>query len=81
MPMFQYKAVSSAGEIKEGVLEGATHAGVIAHLQSTGLIPIRAAEVTAGGGLTATGTSTSSATKSTSSATTSTRNPWNTFGI
>lgn len=49
MPMFQYKAVSSAGEIKEGVLEGATHASVIAHLQSTGLIPIRAAEVTAGG--------------------------------
>jgi general secretion pathway protein F len=49
MPMFQYKAVSSAGEIKEGVLEGATHSGVIAHLQSLGLIPIRAAEVTADG--------------------------------
>ena len=45
MPMFQYKAVSSAGEMKEGVMEGATHAGVIAHLQSTGLIPIRATEV------------------------------------
>lgn len=45
MPMFQYKAVSSAGEVKEGVLEGATQAGVIAHLQSLGLIPIRAAEV------------------------------------
>ena len=49
MPMFQYKAVSPAGEIKEGVLEGATHSGVIAHLQSLGLIPIRAAEVTAEG--------------------------------
>ena len=49
MPMFQYKAVSPAGEIKEGILEGATHSGVIAHLQSLGLIPIRAAEVTAGG--------------------------------
>ena len=49
MPMFQYKAVSSAGEIKEGVLEGATHSAVIAHLQSLGLIPIRAAEVTAAG--------------------------------
>ncbi|MBL8525342.1 MAG: type II secretion system F family protein [Betaproteobacteria bacterium] len=61
MPMFQYKAVSSAGEIKEGVLEGATHAGVIAHLQSTGLIPIRAAEVTAGGVASA-GTSVSSST-------------------
>lgn len=49
MPMFQYKAVSHAGELKEGVLEGATHSGVIAHLQSLGLIPIRAAEVTAEG--------------------------------
>ena len=49
MPMFQYKAVSSAGEIKEGVLEGATHSAVIAHLQSLGLIPIRAAEVTVAG--------------------------------
>ena len=43
MPMFQYKAVSPAGEVKEGVLEGATHSGVIVHLQSLGLIPIRAA--------------------------------------
>ncbi len=49
MPMFQYKAVSPAGEVKEGVVEGATHSGVIAHLQSLGLIPIRAAEVSAGG--------------------------------
>jgi general secretion pathway protein F len=49
MPMFQYKAVSPAGEVKEGVLEGATHSGVIAHLQSLGLIPIRAAEVTEAG--------------------------------
>ncbi|MEQ1519203.1 MAG: type II secretion system F family protein, partial [Usitatibacteraceae bacterium] len=49
MPMFQYKAVSSAGEMKEGVMEGSSHAGVIAHLQSTGLIPIRATEVGAGG--------------------------------
>lgn len=63
MPMFQYKAVSSAGEIKEGVLEGATQAGVIAHLQSTGLIPIRAAEVTAGGAV-STGASASSTTAS-----------------
>ena len=49
MPTFQYKAVSSAGEIKEGVMEGASHAGVIAHLQSTGLIPIRATEVNQAG--------------------------------
>jgi general secretion pathway protein F len=47
--MFQYKAVSPAGEVKEGVLEGATHGNVIAHLQSLGLIPIRAAEVGATG--------------------------------
>ena len=43
--MYQYKAVSSAGELREGVMEGTSHAGVIAHLQSTGLIPIRATEV------------------------------------
>jgi general secretion pathway protein F len=49
MPMFQYKAVSSAGEMKEGVMEGASHAGVIAHLQSTGLIPIRATEMNVAG--------------------------------
>ena len=57
MPMYQYKAVSPSGEIKEGVVEGATQAGVIAHLQSTGLIPIRAAEVLAGGIATTPGTS------------------------
>ena len=45
MTMYQYKAVSSAGEMREGVMEGTSHAGVIAHLQSTGLIPIRATEV------------------------------------
>ena len=45
MTMYQYKAVSSAGELREGVMEGTSHAGVIAHLQSTGLIPIRATEV------------------------------------
>ncbi len=49
MPMFQYKAVSPGGEIKEGLLEGASHSGVISHLQSLGLIPIRAAEVTQAG--------------------------------
>ena len=45
MPIFQYKAVSADGDIKEGVLEGASQSGVVAHLQSLGLIPIRAAEV------------------------------------
>ena len=47
--MFQYKAVSAAGETQEGVLEGATQAAVIAHLQSTGLIPIRVSEVNQAG--------------------------------
>ena len=45
MPMFQYKAVSATGEMQEGVMEGASHASVITHLQSTGLIPIRAIEM------------------------------------
>ncbi len=49
MPLFQYKAVSADGDIKEGVLEGATQSGVIAHLQSLGLIPIRASEVDVAG--------------------------------
>jgi general secretion pathway protein F len=49
MSMFQYKAVSAAGEVKEGIVEGATQAAVIAHLQSLGLIPIRASEVSVEG--------------------------------
>jgi general secretion pathway protein F len=50
MPLFQYKAVSPGGEVQEGVLEGATQAGVIEHLRATGLIPIRANEVVTGQG-------------------------------
>jgi general secretion pathway protein F len=45
MALFQYKAVSPGGEVQEGVLEGASQSGVIEHLRSTGLIPIRAAEI------------------------------------
>jgi general secretion pathway protein F len=45
MPLFQYKAVSSAGEIQEGVLDSPSQSGVMEHLKSLGLIPIRAAEV------------------------------------
>ena len=65
MPMFQYKAVSPAGEMQEGVMEGTTHAGVIAHLQSTGLIPIRATEMNLAGtsGAVATGARQSGAKK------------------
>lgn len=44
MPLFQYKAVSPAGEVQEGVLDGPNQAAVIERLQSTGLIPIRAVE-------------------------------------
>ncbi|MFM7459370.1 MAG: type II secretion system F family protein [Burkholderiales bacterium] len=49
MPLFQYKAVSPAGEIQEGVLDAASQDGVITHLKTLGLIPIRAAEVSAQG--------------------------------
>ena len=49
MPLFQYKAVSADGSIREGVLEGASQSGIVAHLQSLGLIPIRAVELDAGG--------------------------------
>ena len=49
MPLFQYKAVSPAGEMQEGVLDAASQDGVIAHLKTLGLIPIRAAEVSAQG--------------------------------
>ena len=49
MPFFQYKAVSADGAVEEGVLESTSQAGVIAHLQSLELIPIRAVEVAADG--------------------------------
>jgi general secretion pathway protein F len=45
MPLFQYKAVSPAGEVQEGVLDAVSHDGVVAHLKSIGLIPIRAVAV------------------------------------
>jgi general secretion pathway protein F len=51
MPLFQYKAVSVAGETQEGVLEAVSHAGVMGHIKSLGLIPIRAVEVGAVNGL------------------------------
>jgi general secretion pathway protein F len=50
MPFFKYKAVSSAGEVQEGVLEAATSSAAVARVQSMGLIPIRAEEAGAGGG-------------------------------
>lgn len=45
MPLYQYKAVTPGGETQEGVLDAATHAAIIAHIKSLGLIPIRATEV------------------------------------
>jgi general secretion pathway protein F len=41
---FQYKAVTPAGEVQEGVLEAASTQGAVARLQEMGLIPIRADE-------------------------------------
>jgi general secretion pathway protein F len=44
MPFYQYKAVSPAGEVQEGVLEASSTPAAIARLQDMGLIPIRATE-------------------------------------
>jgi general secretion pathway protein F len=44
MPFFKYKAVSSAGEVQEGVLEAASSSAAVARVQAMGLIPIRAEE-------------------------------------
>ena len=44
MPLFQYKAVSSTGEVQEGVLDSPTQGAVIERLQGMGLIPIRTSE-------------------------------------
>jgi general secretion pathway protein F len=48
MPFFKYKAVSSAGEVQEGVLEATSSAAAVARVQSMGLIPIRAEEAGVG---------------------------------
>ena len=44
MPFFQYKAVTPAGEVQEGVLEASTSKAAVARLQEMGFIPIRAEE-------------------------------------
>jgi general secretion pathway protein F len=44
MPFYQYKAVTPAGEVQEGVLEAGSHPGAVARLQEMGFIPIRAEE-------------------------------------
>ena len=50
MPFFKYKAVSSGGEVQEGVLEAASTSAAVARVQAMGLIPIRAEEAGAAGG-------------------------------
>jgi general secretion pathway protein F len=44
MPFFQYKAVTPAGEVQEGVLEASSTPAAVARLQEMGFIPIRAEE-------------------------------------
>jgi len=48
MAFYQYKAVSPAGEVQEGVLEASSSAAAVARVQSMGLIPIRAEEAGSG---------------------------------
>ena len=47
MAFYQYKAVTPAGEVQEGVLEASSNHAAIARIQSMGLIPIRAQEAAA----------------------------------
>jgi general secretion pathway protein F len=52
VPLFQYKAVSAAGEVNEGVMDAASQGAVIERLQGMNLIPIRAAELAGNSGAT-----------------------------
>ncbi|MGE0357076.1 MAG: type II secretion system F family protein [Burkholderiales bacterium] len=44
MPVFQYKAVTPAGEVLEGAMDAPTHKGVIERLRDMGYTPLRAVE-------------------------------------
>jgi general secretion pathway protein F len=44
MPVFQYKAVTPAGEVLEGAMDASSRAGVIDRLRDMGYTPIRAVE-------------------------------------
>jgi general secretion pathway protein F len=44
MPLFQYKAVTPAGEVLEGAMDAASQKGVIEHLRDMGYTPLRAVE-------------------------------------
>ena len=54
MPFYQYKAVTPAGEVQEGVLEASSTPAAIARIQSMGFIPIRAEEAGAAKAVTST---------------------------
>jgi general secretion pathway protein F len=45
MPLYHYKAVTADGELLQGEMEGSDQAAVIAQIQSSGYIPIRAKPV------------------------------------
>lgn len=45
MPLYRYKAVAADGELLQGEMEGSDQAAVIAKIQSSGYIPIRAKPV------------------------------------
>jgi general secretion pathway protein F len=53
MAFYQYKAVTPAGEVQEGVLEASSNPAAIARIQAMGLIPIRAQEAAAAKGASA----------------------------
>ncbi len=48
MPLFQYKAVTPAGEVLEGVMESPSQKGVVERLRDMGYTPLRAFEAGAG---------------------------------
>jgi general secretion pathway protein F len=54
MPFYQYKAVTPAGEVQEGVLEASSTPAAVARIQAMGFIPIRAEEAGAAKAATAT---------------------------
>jgi general secretion pathway protein F len=48
MPLFRYKAITAEGRTQEGEMDAASQYLVIERLQSQGLIPVRADEISAG---------------------------------
>lgn len=50
MPLYAYRAVSSAGEVATGELDGASEAEVVDRLRDQGMMPVRIAPAAAGAG-------------------------------